>query len=803
MSTAAASRTCGSTIHFRPLGCGLAAAALLLAGASPAAAATQDRYGYYRVVDGSANVVQQGSNQAAQENQPLLTGDRLRTSRGSRVEVVLADGTVLRVEGDSEIAFEQLADSGDTYADSNLLTFARGELQLVGAGSAETRVDTDNSSVYLRDAGSYRIETRDNTTVVLVRSGSAEVRTRRGATVVRKDEEAWIEGDGSPDIGPAGSWDSLERWASSLDDEYRTARGDDDYVDGSLGYSASRMSSYGSWVTYGSRRAWRPRVGVDWSPYRHGRWVYTPSGLTWVSYEPWGWVPYHYGSWDYAPGWGWMWYPGRSYAPAWVYWYWGPTHVGWCPIGYYSHYYGPRFYGRFGFDFTFRFGFGVHGWAGGSRRHFDRWTFVDCHNLYDRRLGYFARNAVQLGGGSADLPRGIITTQTRGLGPAIATRPSGGMQRLANGGGGWTKPLRDLPDVSRFVARDPNLGADVGRIALPVGTGDRGNLGASGRDLATRPGGKPGLAGGDADGRGGASSRDGFAIDMPGGNDGWRNGSGGTAGPGGADGSGVRGARPREGSGDAWRNGGGGQGRDAGGTKPDFRPRPDGATGAAPGSTPGARVKPRNDGRDDGSPSGGPAARSASPRGDDAWRGGGGSSSPGARLVPRERNEQEGTSSRGATERSPRGGDESWRASGRDGTGAAARSAVRRIVEGMRSNRQEPAQPDTVRGGIEKPGYDPGTRRAEPPPSYEPRPSQRSAPPARPAADRPRGTESPPESYHARPSDSGGRGAADRGDRGGRSGGDRGDRGSHGGDRGGARTRPSGSGSNEGGDPNR
>lgn len=791
MSTAAALRPCGSRISSRSVGYGLAAAAVLLAGTLPAAAAREDRYGYYRVVDGSANVVQQGSTLAAQENQPLLTGDRLWTGRGSRIEVVLADGTVLRVGGDSEIGFEQLADSGDTYAGSNRLTFVRGEVQLTADGSIETRVDTDNSSIYLRNSGSYRIETRDDTTVVLVRSGAAEVRTRRGASVVRANEEAWIEGDSSPDVGPAGSWDSLERWASSLDDEYRGTRRDDDYVDGSLGYSASRMAGYGSWVNYRSRSAWRPRVGSDWSPYRHGRWVYTPSGLTWVSYEPWGWVPYHYGSWDYVPSWGWLWYPGRTYAPAWVYWYWGPTHVGWCPIGYYSHFYGPRFYGGFGSDFNF--GFGIHGWAGGPWRRFDRWTFVDCHRLYDPRLGYHARNAMQLG---TALPRGIIATQTRGLGPAIATRPSEGMNVLAHGGGGWTKPLRDLPDVSRFVARDPNVSADVGRIALPVG-GAAGNVGSIGRGVPTRPEGKPGLAGGEAaDGRGGASSRDGQTL---GARPGAGRGGGALDGNAGGD---PGGARPREGSDDAWRNQGPGQGRDSGGVKPSFRPRPDGAAGGSLGGG----VKPRGQGNEGESPADGSAGRSTNPRGgDEGWRNAPGPSSPGARVIPRDRNPQEGSSSRGAAERSPRGGDESWRSSGREDAGAAGRSAVRRIVEGVRQNRSEPGQPEGQRPGLDKPGADRGTRQALPPPSsYDPPSRQRSMPPPSQGseADRPRGPERPPQSYQSDPG--GGRGTADRGDRGGRSGGSRGEGGSHeSGDRGGARTRPPDSGSSDGGDPNR
>ena len=40
-----------------------------------------------------------------------------------------------------------------------------------------------------------------------------------------------------------------------------------------------------------------------------------------------------------------------------TYWYWGESYVGWCPTGYYTHFYGNRYGG---------FRHGVYGWAGGD-----------------------------------------------------------------------------------------------------------------------------------------------------------------------------------------------------------------------------------------------------------------------------------------------------------------------------------------------------------------------------------------------------------------------------------------------------
>ncbi|MFL5451226.1 MAG: DUF6600 domain-containing protein [Myxococcales bacterium] len=95
------------------------------------------------------------------------------------------------------------------------------------------------------------------------------------------------------------------------------------------------LDGYGRWVEtpeYGV--VWQPAsVGYSWHPYWDGRWVWTEAGWTWVSTEPWGWATYHYGRWAYLSGPGWIWLPGRVWAPAWVAWRYGDGFAGWCPLG--------------------------------------------------------------------------------------------------------------------------------------------------------------------------------------------------------------------------------------------------------------------------------------------------------------------------------------------------------------------------------------------------------------------------------------------------------------------------------------
>ncbi len=456
----------------------LALASGLLALAAPAAAESGS-YGYFRVVEGSATLMQAGTDErtSAEINQPVLAGDRIQVPGRSRVEIALADRNLLRVDGGSELILERLAASPDRDDRATVLRLLEGNLQLVvtqdSLGDELPRIETPNATVYPQNYGVYRITAdRQGWSEVVVRRGTAEIVTDRGTERVRAGEEAIVDGDRYAEIQvrEARGFDTLERWARQMDDEYASA--DQPYVDENLRYQAAPLARYGSWVTVDGSPYWRPRVAAGWRPYYDGRWIYTPAGLTWISYEPWGWVPYHYGSWDYLPAYGWLWQPGYVWSPAWVYWYWGPSYVGWCPTGYYTHFYGPRF------GFGFGFHYGLYGWAGGNWGHFNHWSFVHTsyfgghgghgghHNgFWDGRQDV-RRYAVPIDGSTVRgaLERGIITTDTKPLRPSTWANHNEVLRAARNGAGG-----AELPDVTSFVARKPDLPANVARVVRAEG----------------------------------------------------------------------------------------------------------------------------------------------------------------------------------------------------------------------------------------------------------------------------------------------------------------------------------------------
>jgi len=102
----------------------------------------------------------------------------------------------------------------------------------------------------------------------------------------------------------------------------------------SFNFAYSNLSQHGSWLVsaqYG--HVWQPReYNRDWNPYYDGHWVYTNMGWAWVSDYQWGAIPYHYGTWISEPNVGWVWIPGRIWAPSWVVFRTGSDYIGWAPV---------------------------------------------------------------------------------------------------------------------------------------------------------------------------------------------------------------------------------------------------------------------------------------------------------------------------------------------------------------------------------------------------------------------------------------------------------------------------------------
>ena len=312
-------------------------------------AARRSAYTYVRAVSGEVTVVSKWNGRVpARRNMPISVGDELLAADGARVEIALADGNVLHIGGGTRASFESISEQQGEEDQFSAVRVTEGSVVLTAVGSNDDqvpRIDTEEATVYVSAGSRVRVNADPRRgTVVIGRAGSAEVRTSAGTTTLRAGQYAIVRGDEEPQIASgAFSRDRFDIWcADRLEGLYETRSASARYVDEQYADDVVALDGYGDWdysSTYSSN-VWYPRVAAGWSPYSYGSWYYTPIGLSWCSYDPWGWFPHHYGNWFFDIAFNrWGWSPAYAYSPAWVYWGYTPSYVGWCPIGFYSPWY--------------------------------------------------------------------------------------------------------------------------------------------------------------------------------------------------------------------------------------------------------------------------------------------------------------------------------------------------------------------------------------------------------------------------------------------------------------------------------
>jgi len=406
--------------------------------AAAAAVAQTDRrsaYSYVREVSGEVTVVS-GLNGTveARRNLPISPGDELRTDEPGRAEVALAEGSVLHVGGGTSVQFVSLYAQQGSDDDVSAISLEEGSVILSVLGPDEKavpRIDTEDVTVYTNPGARVRVNADPRRgTAVVVRAGSVEVRSPLGSYTVRAGNYLLAHGQEDPEIARGNfSHDRFDSWAADrLAVTYESPQNaSSQYVGEEYAGDVASLDGYGNWdynSTYSSY-VWRPTVGAGWSPYSAGSWYYTPVGLTWWSSDPWGWYPNHYGNWFFDAGWNsWCWSPGFIYSPAWVYWGFTPSYVGWCPLGWYGGYspWWDTYYRSGGYATSPRGGVGLalHGNFSTRRVDLRGWNFTGSNGFGTTRgrieVVPGPRVVDRLGGRIAVSSRPIVVNSHNGIG---------------------------------------------------------------------------------------------------------------------------------------------------------------------------------------------------------------------------------------------------------------------------------------------------------------------------------------------------------------------------------------------------
>lgn len=286
---------------------------------------------------------------AASINMPLKENDRLWVPETGRLEIILQDGTCVRLDQNSGI--ELLTVGEDSY--QFYLSSGRAYVNFRGQNNVILQMDTPLSAVRTYDNSKFKIDVSDSGfTELSVFTGAVYAESRSGQTRVSSGKTLTIGEDLYAELSQLGSPDEWENWNRNRDNSQYAQRDSSQYLPTELRSYSSDFDSYGRWVNttdYGY--VWTPTfsISVGWSPYSYGRWVWIGGDYVWISYQPWGWAPYHYGRWNWNVSIGWCWIPpvlGSVYwGPGYVGWYYTPTYVAWVPLGPRDMYYGHGHYG--------------------------------------------------------------------------------------------------------------------------------------------------------------------------------------------------------------------------------------------------------------------------------------------------------------------------------------------------------------------------------------------------------------------------------------------------------------------------
>jgi hypothetical protein len=314
---------------------------------------------YLRFLEGDVQVKTEETAEwlPASINMPLIDGDQIWVPDNGRAELMLRDGTVVRLDRNSYL---EILTSEERLAQFYLAT---------GRAYVNTRLRKSDSVVLETPTASFRaygqslfgidvFENEDSAASVF----QGAIYTDRGAGQLKintGDKMVLYNKTEYPQLARIAPMDQWEQWNRRRDREFDLSSSGraTAYLPDELGAYSSDFERNGKWVydqEYGY--VWTPTVTTakDWSPYSVGRWVWMRGDYVWISYEPWGWAPYHYGRWAFINNRGWYWVPparGDVYwGPGFVGWVYTPAYVSWVPLAPREIYYGHGNYGPHSVD---------------------------------------------------------------------------------------------------------------------------------------------------------------------------------------------------------------------------------------------------------------------------------------------------------------------------------------------------------------------------------------------------------------------------------------------------------------------
>ena len=201
----------------------LAMAVLILGMAAPLVASQEDdptSLSYISYLERYATVQPASDDDSIEAviNMPLMIGDRVDTAREARMEIVLADGSILWLDQYTTVSLDAVAFSRDVGGDRTVLYLVDGRLMVEVPehvlSREPLRIDSSGATVYLDEPGVYRAEVlRSGGLRLEVWEGLAEAATTSGGVLVEPSTAAEVRAGDVAGVEPHLTWgDDFARW---------------------------------------------------------------------------------------------------------------------------------------------------------------------------------------------------------------------------------------------------------------------------------------------------------------------------------------------------------------------------------------------------------------------------------------------------------------------------------------------------------------------------------------------------------------------------------------------------------------
>src|SRR5438046_9334862 len=207
----------------------------------------------YFTYDDGGTILRQGDDNRevdARINLPVYPGDEVITSRRGRSEIRLSDGNILALDRSTDVHFKSILDSYEADGSETVAELRYGHVivQRTNYGREFVRLDTDSASYLADDEAIYAIDSDRGSDRITVFDGTVEVRMPNRTSRVRAGEEAKVDNSGLYGLvsNSRYSADEFERWYLRRSERY--GHGSSRYLDRSLAYADSDLSTNGSWV---------------------------------------------------------------------------------------------------------------------------------------------------------------------------------------------------------------------------------------------------------------------------------------------------------------------------------------------------------------------------------------------------------------------------------------------------------------------------------------------------------------------------------------------------------------------------